>query len=153
MKTKLLILSAFLTIGILCAYSSNSKTETPGDLPIKTIEKNFNEKKFTEKYPDYQVSFDKSKGFESVTITNHNPYNIFKLPNYQEVIEYGYVSMETKEIVYSIDIFIKDSGEYYHAEYDKDTKELLNEDGDWRPEGNLDQFVEERLAMVDEIIK
>lgn len=46
------------------------KTETPNELPIETIEKNFYEEEFTNEYLDFQVTFDKSKGFESVTITN-----------------------------------------------------------------------------------
>lgn len=61
--------------------------------------------------------------------------------------------METDQIVHSIDMFIKYSGEYYLAEYDKDTKQLLTEDGNWRPKEDLNEFVEERLAMIDEIIK
>lgn len=162
MKPKLLmmVLIVFLAIsfGSACASKSesevNDQTNVSSDFPIETIEANFNEEAFAKKYPDYQVAFEKTEGMEAVSITNHDPHDLKNLPNYQELIEYGYVSLESSDkIVYSIDIFIADTGSYYSAEYDAETKELLTEEGDWKPEGDLETFVAERLAMIDEIIQ
>lgn len=100
------------------------------------------------------MNVEKTSGMEGIIITNHDPYDLKNLPNYQESIQYGYVSLnDENKIVYSIDIFIKDTGEYYSAEYDGKTKELLYEGGGWRPESDFEHFIAERLAMVDEIIK
>lgn len=127
--------------------------ETISDFSIEEIEKNINQKEFEKKYPGYKYNFDKYPGMESVSITNYDPYDFPDLPIYQELIQYGYVSLESEDIVYAIDIFIKDTENYYSAEFDPVTKELLVESGDWRPEGDLAEFTAERLEMIDYVLQ
>jgi hypothetical protein len=160
MKNKSLNLAASVLLSILvvsgCSSTSGSEEKpkaSSDDLSIELIEKNYKEDEFTKNYPEYQVSFDDEPGMESISITNHDPNDILHLPNYQELIQYGYISLESDEIVYAIDIFIDDTGSYYSAEYNAKTKELLTEDGDWKPDGDLAEFVEERLAMMDSVLQ
>jgi PBP1b-binding outer membrane lipoprotein LpoB len=132
---------------------SENKSKNTSDFPIESIEKEFDQDEFKKKYPDYHIDFDKESGMESISITNHDPKDIVNLPNYQELVQYGYISLESDDIVYAIDIFIDDTGSFYSAEYDAKTKELLTEEGDWTPEGELAEFVAERLEMMDFVLQ
>ncbi|WP_281279213.1 hypothetical protein [Ureibacillus terrenus] len=39
------------------------------------------------------MNVEKTSGMEGIIITNHDPYDLKNLPNYQESIQYGYVSL------------------------------------------------------------
>lgn len=147
--------AAFLTGALLLAGCSDEKASEKGNggLNIAQYEDTFSEKDFKKAHPDYVVTFDDEKGMESITVSNHDPFDFKALPNYQEVVQYGFVSLQEKEEVYAVDIFVKDTDEYYAAEFDKETKELLTEEGKWVPEnGDLEGFVQEKLAMIDEVL-
>ncbi|MDQ0231660.1 hypothetical protein [Metabacillus malikii] len=162
-KVKSLLIPTFILLFVAIAGcssdekasepKSNDSSKSSSELPIEEIEKRFNEKEFSKKYPDYQVNFEQESGMESVYITNHDPKDLANLPDYQELIEYGYVSLESDDMVYAIDIFLKDTESYYSAEYNAETKELITEDGDWTPEGDLEKFVSERLEMIDYVLQ
>lgn len=148
------LLSTFVIVGCSGNQESSGSDEAnqPSDFPIADIENSFNSEEFEKNYPDYQVDFDKEPGMESISITNHDPYDVANLPDYQELIQYGYVSLNSDEKVYAIDIFNKDSDMYYSAEYDAETKEVLTEEGEWTPEGDMEEFVAERLEMMDSLL-
>ena len=133
--------------------TDNSNKDKNDDFYIENIEKNFNQDEFVKSYPDYQVNFEKELGMQAVSLTNHDPYDFANLPDYQELIQYGYVSMESDDIVYAIDIFIKDTQSYYSAEYDAKSKKILSEHGDWTPDGDFAEFISERLEMIDSVLQ
>ena len=92
------------------------------------------------------------------TITNYYPYNIFALPDYQELIQYGDgAGLENEGVVYFIYIVdtsmdSDDSRAYYCAELDGETKELLCEDGEYFSSEAEKNEVVERLLEVIELI-
>lgn len=162
MKRKFINTIVFAVLSVLCitgcssnqqTAESENKSKKASEFPIESIEKNLDQNEFKKKYPDYQIEFDKESGMESISIMNHDPKDIVNLPNYQELIQYGYISLESDDMVYAIDIFIDDTGSFYSAEYDAKTKELLTEEGDWTPKGDLAEFVAERLEMMDFVLQ
>ena len=71
------------------------------------------------------------------TVTNYHPYKFWKLPNYQEMVQYGDdAGLENDGIVYFVyivdtSIDSNDAKAYYSAEFDGVTKKLLCEDGEY----------------------
>ncbi|MBO1003863.1 hypothetical protein [Pseudogracilibacillus auburnensis] len=154
-KTVWLLLLMIASIGLLFGCSKNEQISTndPSDdsLDIEAIESNFDMAAFEEKYPSYYVEFETDSGFESIFIMNYDPYDFDHLPEYQEVVQYGFVSLTIEDVVYAVDILEGD--DFYSAEFDAETGAVLSEEGDWAPDGeDLSKFVEEKLEMMEWII-
>lgn len=88
------------------------------------------------------------------TITNYHPINIFSLPEYQEMIQYGDgAGLENEGVVYFIYIVDtsldpEDAKAYYSAEFDGETRELLIEEGEYFSDERAKNEVVERLFEV-----
>ena len=95
-----------------------------------------------------------SDGIKS--ITNYYPYNIFALPDYQELIQYGDgAGLENEGVVYFIYVVdtsmdSDDPSAYYCAELDGETKELLCEDGEYfSGEAEKNEAIERLLEVIE----
>ena len=110
--------------------------------------------KFTENSVDYYYEF--SDGVK--TITNYHPYRFFKLPSYQEMVQYGDgAGLENQGVVYfiyAVDTTVDPESEtaYYMAELDGETKELIYEKGEYfTDEASKQAFVERLVNLVDNV--
>lgn len=90
------------------------------------------------------------------TITNYHPYKFWKLPDYQEMVQFGDdAGLENEGVVYFIyvvdtSIDPDDSKAYYSAEFDGETKELLCEDGEYfSNEADKQAFVDRLINLID----
>ena len=92
------------------------------------------------------------------TVTNYHPTNIFSLPDYQEMIQYGDgAGLENEGVVYFIYIVDtsldpEDAKAYYSAEFDGETRELLFEEGEYfSDETEKNEVVERLFEVLDSI--
>lgn len=97
-----------------------------------------------------------SDGIKSVT--NYHPYNLFALPTYQEMIQYGdgagLENDDTVYFIYVVDTKIDpDSPKaYYCAELDAVTREILCEEGEYfTNEQTKNETIERLLAALDSV--
>lgn len=126
-------------------------------IEIEEAEKNVNIDDFQDEYPGYYIEYVKEPGFIGVYVSNYDPDNLLKLPDYQEVIGYGesFQFFEENKTVYSISILSDGGDSYYEVELDPETLEKLYEDssGDWEPDIEIDDFIEGKLDMLRYILK
>ena len=94
--------------------------------------------------------------FDSVSITNYEeslPFGDY--PEYQELVQYGYVGIENEGVIYLIyivdtSIDPESSDPYYCAEFDGETRELLFEEGTYfSDKAEQDATVKKLLDMMD----
>ncbi len=92
------------------------------------------------------------------TVTNYHPYKFWKLPNYQEMVQFGDgAGLENEGVVYFI--YVVDTSidsdnpkAYYTAEFDGETKALLCEEGEYFSNEEEKNEVVERLLELIEMI-
>ncbi len=96
--------------------------------------------------------------FESVSIMNYHPYKFWALPDYQELVQYGYVGLENEGVVYFV--YIVDTSRdadspyaYYCAEFDGETRELLCEEGEYFSDNSVKNATVEKLLNLMDTVK
>ena len=106
--------------------------------------------KLTGEYAGYYLAEEEG----AVSVTNYQPYHIFALPDYQELVQYGDgVGLENEGVVYFV--FVTDTAKedcFYSAEFDGETRELLCEEGTFFDSENAKNATVTRLLdMIDEL--
>lgn len=131
---------------------NNVTNENEPDFDIHKIIESTDIKEFEASHSGYYVTFATEEGWESCVITNYpDDLDFGSFPDYQEMVEYGYVSIENSDVVYSI--FIREDDKYFTIEYDAQTKTELSREGEWFLQEDQESFTNRLLNMMDEIIK
>lgn len=146
----LLSMSLLYCCGCSKEESKDTKLADGVIFDVENLEKKTDMKAFQKEHKGYYLEFCKDDGLESCSIVNYAP-DVDRIPEYQELIEYGFVSFETDDVVYSV--YLMDGDTFFSAEYDADTKELLNEEGEWFLEEDKDSKINGFLNMIDEVVK
>lgn len=157
MKNKKII-ACVLAISMLiagCGNDAGSKNNQSQDdtyvakFDINDIIEKTDVEEFEKNHEGYYLEFYTGKDMETCTIVNYK--SIKELPECQEMVEYGLASLNIDEVVYYV--YFLEGDNYYSAEYDKDTKELLVENGEWFLDVDKDTKINSMLDMIDEVIK
>lgn len=118
-------------------------------LNIETLMEKVDIGAFRLKYPGYYINFQTNPGSEAMYITNYDPDKLYKIPKDQENYIYGYRVLEdSEELVYNI-LILEGKDKFYDVEVNSETKEIIYQDGDWRPAGSLDEFIAEKIEMIE----
>lgn len=154
--TKPVVLFILILILVGCSVgngmSGSSKYKQRSALNIDAIIEKIDLSTFKVKYPGYYLNFETKPGSEVVYITNYDPEKRYKLPRNQENYIYGYTLIEgSDELVYNI-LILEGKDKFYDVELNSKTKEVIYQDGDWRPEGSLDEFIAEKIEMIEFVI-
>lgn len=158
-KDKLTKLIFFIIITLMlvgCSFGDNvpgsNMLNKRSGLNIEAIIDKIDIGAFKVKYPDYYLNFETKPGSEAMYITNYDPEKVFKIPSNQENYIYGYTLLEdSNQLVYNI-LILEGKEKFYDAELNSETKKVIYEDGDWRPEGGLDKFIAEKIEMIEFVL-
>lgn len=149
-----IIIITLMLVG--CSFGNNAPSSKMlskrSDLNIEAIINKIDLGAFKMKYPGYYLNFQTKPGSEAIYITNYDPEKLYKIPKNQENYIYGYTLLEdSDELVYNI-LILEGKNKFYDVELNSKTKEVIYQDGNWRPEGSLDEFIAEKIEMIEFVL-
>lgn len=109
--------------------------------------------KFNEKYPDYHYELCNDDIFEGITIANYDTTKITPVDGLQEVIEYGNIYGDKKSRDLYVQISIIDEKNDYSVNINLETGKYSDEYGKYFLDQNKDQYIEEKVNMIKEILE
>lgn len=159
-KRIVLLLSIMISINVSffgCSKSDNEVKEDKEVMQVLGISKDkWKEKmesiKFEEKYPEYQYALSDDDVFNGISIANYDVNKISKADKLQEVIEYGNLYGTEKDSENYIQISLIENDNNYSVDINYNTGERINESGTFFINRDKEEYINEKVNMIKEII-
>lgn len=126
-------------------------TECLGLSPEKWEEK-LESINFKERYPEYTYQLSNDDVFEGISIANYDLSKFTKADKLQEVFEYGNLYGTESDSEKYIQISIIENDNNYSLDINYETGERINEIGEFFLEGDKEQYIDEKVRIIKEII-
>ena len=161
MKKKIIILlSMMMSINILFFGCSGEKKEAETDKKVSEAlgisadkwEEKMESIKFNEKFPEYNYTLSNDDIFNGISIANYDINIPTKADKLQEVIEYGNLYGTDENSTRYIQISLIENDDNYSVDINYETGERINEEGKFFINRDKEEYINEKINMMKEII-
>ncbi|SFU55057.1 hypothetical protein SAMN04487886_105416 [Clostridium sp. DSM 8431] len=160
MKRKILLLSIIVCANTLLFGCLENKKKVEDNKVISEVlgissdewEEKLKRIDFTEKYPEYKYVLSDDDIFNGISIANYDINIPQKADKLQEVVEYGNLYGTDKDSDKYIQISLIEKEKNYSIDINYETGERINENGNFFIDRDKEEYINEKVNMIREVI-